>query len=457
MSMPLRRRRSSTRATLKLESLEQRALLAVTYDVGQQWSDSANPNGTWSMRMGTTALPKQAAWLSSSFNGVQPAWAVSSSDVPAFFKAKATPIGSFDWATGDVVVHSSNASSPGSSNIAWTAPSDGFAKITGAVWLARDIGRSVRWTVTLQGGALTTGSVASGDVYNRASPFDLNKGSTGNLALRNPFIRKGEVLTLQLDNIGTFGDFVGVKFVVEQTPSAAEAAVFGNNVEIVDNDAAASATDFTDFGTTPAGTTITRTFTVKNLGGSALTTSGLTVPTGFAIDSTDPLASSIPAGGSDTFKVRLTAATAGTYAGNISFANNDGNENPYNFAVKGVVTTPAFSYNATTKVLTVTGTAAADFIRGSITNNVLTMKLNSTTQTFASASTIARIVVNAGAGNDTVILASSVNRPTSLNGGDGNDTLIGGTGADVINGGAGTDFALKGTGDTTSLVEDVLA
>jgi Ca2+-binding RTX toxin-like protein len=240
--------------------------------------------------------------------------------------------------------------------------------------------------------------------------------------------------------------------VVEVEP---EVEVRGNNVVIADGDTTASTTDHTDFGSVNVGSPLTRTFTVRNTGTAALTTSGLSVPSGFTIDPADRLNASIPAGGSDTFKVKLNATAAGTFTGNISFANNDSNENPYNFAIRGVVNVPTFSL--VNGVLTVTGTSGNDFIRGSIANNVLTMKMNSLTQTFANASTISRIVVNALAGNDNITMGASVNRPTSLNGGDGNDSIYGGSGTDVIDGGAGTDFATRTGSDTTKLVEEILA
>jgi hypothetical protein len=108
-------------------------------------------------------------------------------------------------------------------------------------------------------------------------------------------------------------------------------------------------------------------------------------------------------------------------------------------------------------VVTVTGTSGNDFIRASITNNVLTIRLNALpAATFNSASTITRIVVNALAGNDNILVAASVNRPTSLNGGDGDDTIVGGAGADVINGGNGNDAATRGSTDTLTLVEEIL-
>lgn len=248
------------------------------------------------------------------------------------------------------------------------------------------------------------------------------------------------------------GPAVDVGAVEIQPAAAPEVEVRGNNVVINDNDATAGASDFTDFGTVGVGSPLTRTFTVKNTGTAALTTGGLTVPAGFTI--TEGLSGSIAAGGSDTFSVRLNATAAGTFAGNISFTNNDANESPYNFAIKGVVNVPTF--RLVSGVLTVTGTSGNDLIRGSIAGNVLTMKVNSLSQTFNNASSIARITVNALAGNDQILLAQSVNRPTSLNGGDGNDIIYGGSGTDAINGGNGTDLAFRNGSDTVSLVEEIL-
>lgn len=77
-------------------------------------------------------------------------------------------------------------------------------------------------------------------------------------------------------------------------------------------------------------------FTVSNTGGTALTTSGMSVTgTGFSL--TEGLSASIPAAGSDTFTVTMDTATAGSLTGNVSFANSDSDENPFNFSISGTV------------------------------------------------------------------------------------------------------------------------
>lgn len=133
---------------------------------------------------------------------------------------------------------------------------------------------------------------------------------------------------------------VAVKFAPAlPTSSAPEVAVTGNSVDIVNGDATPSAGDHTDFGSTVQGTgTITRTFTVHNTGTALLNVSGLSVPTGFTI--VDGLPLSILAGGSDDMVIRLDDAVVGTKSGNVSFTTNDSNENPFTFAITGVVNSP---------------------------------------------------------------------------------------------------------------------
>ena len=116
--------------------------------------------------------------------------------------------------------------------------------------------------------------------------------------------------------------------------TAPEITVLGNGVSITDGDTTPGATDGTDFGSVvQGGTTNTRTFTVRNDGTAALTLGAVTVPTGFTL--TEGLSTSLAAGASDTFTVRLDAATVGTKSGDISFTSNDSNENPFNFRITG--------------------------------------------------------------------------------------------------------------------------
>lgn len=53
------------------------------------------------------------------------------------------------------------------------------------------------------------------------------------------------------------------------------------------------------------------------------------------------LSSTIAAGGSDTFTVRIDTAKTGVKAGTISFTTNDPDEGAFNFNLTGNVTAPA--------------------------------------------------------------------------------------------------------------------
>ncbi|HSQ58320.1 MAG TPA: hypothetical protein VLM40_21545, partial [Gemmata sp.] len=67
---------------------------------------------------------------------------------------------------------------------------------------------------------------------------------------------------------------------------------------------------------------------------------------------------------------------------------------------------------------------------------------------FASAA-VTSIAVDAGAGNDTVIVANNVLQPVTMNGDGGNDKLVAGAGAAALFGGAGNDELIGGLGGTS--------
>ncbi len=126
-----------------------------------------------------------------------------------------------------------------------------------------------------------------------------------------------------------------------------EVEIQGNGTTIPDGDTTPTASDHTDFGTTPvAGGSVVRTFTIRNTGAGALTLGGsprVAVSGLHAADftvTTQP-AASVAAGGSGTFQVTFDPSASGTRTATLSIANNDADENPYNFSIQGVGTAPA--------------------------------------------------------------------------------------------------------------------
>ena len=113
------------------------------------------------------------------------------------------------------------------------------------------------------------------------------------------------------------------------TPFAPEINVIG---------VADGATD-TSFGSTLVTSgTIDRTYTIENLDQGDLTLGTVTATGDFSI--TAQPSATVPSGGSTTFTVRFDPSAEGTRTGTVSFANNDANENPYNFNVSGVGLVP---------------------------------------------------------------------------------------------------------------------
>lgn len=115
--------------------------------------------------------------------------------------------------------------------------------------------------------------------------------------------------------------------------AAPEIAISLNGTTIVDNSGSAQ------FGSTPQGAPVTKTFVVTNSGTTTLNLGSVIVGPGYTV--TDQPSSSVAAGGTTTFDVRLNATTAGTVTAGLTLATNDFDEAPYNFALVGQVGLPA--------------------------------------------------------------------------------------------------------------------
>jgi Ca2+-binding RTX toxin-like protein len=229
-----------------------------------------------------------------------------------------------------------------------------------------------------------------------------------------------------------------------------EIAVSGNNVNIVDNDKAASVLDHTDFGSVAWGGSVVRTFTVTNSGTAALNISNLVPPTGFIV--VEGLSSSIAAGATDTFQVGLDTSFTGARTGEITFTTNDASENPFNFVIKGSVTPEIVTgdnsdntFVARAHAESFFGLGGTDTVSYQNGNGVIASLLSATKNTgFAAGDTYNSIENLIGSpGNDT------------LTGNTGNNVLEGGAGGDILDGGTGTDtasYAHAGAGVTVNLL-----
>ena len=145
----------------------------------------------------------------------------------------------------------------------------------------------------------------------------------------------------------TSGNYVDVQSdLYEQDYTAAlngpEINVTGNSTTILDGDSTPSTSDYTDFGSTAVtGGTVSRTFTIYNIGHGDLNLSGapkVTISGTNASDFSVTVQPSSPIAfpsGSTPFTVVFDPSAAGLRTASISIINNDLNENPYNFSIQG--------------------------------------------------------------------------------------------------------------------------
>jgi hypothetical protein len=124
---------------------------------------------------------------------------------------------------------------------------------------------------------------------------------------------------------------------------APEIAVLGNNQVIAAGDTMPSTADHTDFGGVALGRAITRTFTISNTGTADLTLTGTPAVslTGIGAGDFNMVAQPDTPVGSNTtttFRVRFTPSVTGTRVATVTIANNDRDENPYDFVIQGLGT-----------------------------------------------------------------------------------------------------------------------
>ena len=193
---------------------------ASTWNLKSDWSNVSNPNGPWSLNQGSTPLPLVSNFTAAGTSPIpaQPAWAPSNNAgnfLPLFFQPQATATG-YDWAVGDVVVHSqdyANGPSNGFANITWTAPFAGTASLAGDLWEIRNIGRANTWTLFDGATVLATNTLTDGDGHGSSNPETF---SQSNIA-----VTTGTVFTLEIveTSSNSLGELAGLNFTVTDVPN----------------------------------------------------------------------------------------------------------------------------------------------------------------------------------------------------------------------------------------------
>lgn len=240
-----------------------------------------------------------------------------------------------------------------------------------------------------------------------------------------------------------------------------------------------------NFGTVLIGAVLTRTFTVSNPGSAPLSLTGLSLPTGFNL--VGGLPGAIAASTSTNLIIQVDTAAANIFSGSFSLANNDSDENPFDFVIQAtvrgannppVVTTPLLDQTTTATQLFQYAIAANTFTDADNDPLTLTATLtgggalpswlsfNPATRTFTGTPGAGDIgtlsldlTANDGFGGtslDTFVITIDPAPIVPINGSDLSDTLVGTVnsdrifgfgGHDILSGDAGDDEIWGGTGN----------
>lgn len=170
------------------------------YDLKTDWSDTQNPNGTWSYRdYGGALLSNDPFPWTYSCNG-EPQGVLRTSEasvVPGFLEL------------GDIYLLPTGCGVM----LRWTAPASGTINVSGNSW-----GCGITWTLTHDGSALSSGETLH--TFNtRDLPYQFSYGSGGAAALQNIAVQAGDQVEMF-----SFGFevpcVVGLNFTITHTTDA---------------------------------------------------------------------------------------------------------------------------------------------------------------------------------------------------------------------------------------------
>jgi hypothetical protein len=210
-------------------------------------------------------------------------------------------------------------------------------------WRRRSASGSQNWSMTINGIDVGSGTVPT------------TGAAIGTTVVASPVSNLTGVITVVLSLSGASGtgtfrlDDFTLNGTVTTTAPSPEINLQGLGISIFDGDTTPITTDDTAYGSVLTSTNTTHTFTIQNTGTDNLILTGTNPVTlsnttnGFSV--TQPGLLTIPAGSSTTFTVTFNSATAGTFPNTINIANNDSDENPYDFSITATAVVPAPEIN----------------------------------------------------------------------------------------------------------------
>ena len=143
----------------------------------------------------------------------------------------------------------------------------------------------------------------------------------------------GEIVVTLSNDANEYVIADGVRIARPREFEEPEIAVTVGTTPLADGGAVDFGTRFSNNGT------LTRQFTVTNVGGGSLDLNPIVIPGGFTLEAGFG-DTSLGAGEQTTFTVGFNATELGDHSGDVSFGTNDGDENPFNFTVEGTTIDP---------------------------------------------------------------------------------------------------------------------
>lgn len=192
------------------------------------------------------------------------------------------------------------------------------------------------------GGVTITGTNASDYSVLSAPPATVAPGIPETFVIRfDPSTTGARYATINISNNDPNEN--PFTFAIQGNGTSPEINVRGNGSTISTGDSTPSTADHTDFGSMRvSGGSIDRVFTIQNTGAYPLNVSGVSItgPDASSFTIVSSPAAVVAASGSTTFTVRFDPVASGTLNATVSIDNNDSNENPYTFAIRGTGTDP---------------------------------------------------------------------------------------------------------------------
>ena len=225
-----------------------------------------------------------------------------------------------------------------------------------------------------------SGTVISGDPefsVITSPPVTIAVGATATFVIRISAVAAGTfsgTLTITSDDLdeGTF-DFP-VTGTITATPEPEINLYHGSDntcTPVTDGQVAS-----VDLGSVLVGIDIDQTFAIENVGAADLTISGITVSgTDFTIQGITPTI--VAVGATETFTVRLSGVSAGTFNATVTINNDDSDEAVFDFPVTGIIIAPEIGVlDGVTPITDGQATAvdAGSAIQGTDIDKVLTIE-----------------------------------------------------------------------------------